>query len=149
MATCEMCGVDSKLCLARIEGVELNVCKDCSSYGQIIKRPKKIVKKKKSTKRKESRTEKIQVITKDYSKIIRGKREKLGLKQKEFAKFIAERESIIHKIESGSYKPSLELARKMEKQLNISLVEEKEIKPQKLKSKKTEFTIGDIIKSKD
>ena len=72
----------------------------------------------------------------------------MGLKQKEFAKFLAERESLIHKMESGTYTPSIELARKLERQLGISLVEQKEVKTQKLEKKASKFTIGDIIKIK-
>ena len=42
----------------------------------------------------------------DFPGLIRDKREKLGLKQEEFAKYLAVKESVIHKIESGSYVPS-------------------------------------------
>jgi putative transcription factor len=128
-----------------VEGVALNVCKKCSSFGKIIKKP--IIRKKKITVKKPER-ELIQMIREDYSQIIRAKREKLGLKQKEFAKFLAEKESVIHKIESGTYRPSLELARKIEKQLGINLVEQREVEPHTLKTKTEEFTIGDIVKVK-
>jgi len=36
MPACEMCGKDSSLVKARIEGAELEVCNDCARYGQII-----------------------------------------------------------------------------------------------------------------
>ena len=146
MPACEMCGVEKKLLTVLIEGAELRVCKNCSSFGQVVKKP--IIKKKQVVKEKKSELEIIQVIRNDYPKIIREKREKLGLKQKEFAKFLAERESLIHKIEAGSYAPSLKMARKMERQLSIKLVERKQIEPQKLETKTEKFTIGDMINVK-
>ncbi len=144
MPACEMCGAEKKLVTALIEGVELRVCKQCSSFGQVVKKP---VIKKTIVKKKKPEREVIQVIREDYPKIIREKREKLGLKQKEFAKFLTEKESLIHKIESGNYTPPLDLARKLERQLDISLVETKEIEPQNLKTKTQKFTIGDMIKN--
>lgn len=148
MGNCEMCGSEGKLVLSLVEGVELKVCKQCSSFGQKVKKPvaKRIMQKIMPTKKQD--TEIIQIITQEYPRLIRKKREKMGLKQKEFAKFLAERESIIHKMESGTYTPSIELARKLERQLGISLVEQKEVKAQKLEKKASKFTIGDIIKIK-
>lgn len=146
MPACEMCGVEKKLLTTLIEGVELKVCKKCSSFGIIVKKP--VIKKKQIIKEKKPEREIIQVIREDYPKIIREKRERLGLKQKEFAKFLAERESLIHKMEAGTYTPSLDMARKMERQLGIYLVERKEIEPQKLQTKTEKFTIGDMINIK-
>ena len=146
MPACEMCGVEKKLLSVLIEGVELKVCKKCSSFGQVVKKP--VLKKKLVVMEKKPEREIIQVIREDYPKIIREKRERLGLKQKEFAKFLAERESLIHKIESGSYTPSLDMARKMERQLSIKLVEHKQIEPQKLQTKTEKLTIGDMINVK-
>ena len=146
MPACEMCGVEKKLLSVLIEGVELKVCKKCSSVGQVVKKP--VLKKKLVVMEKKPEREIIQVIREDYPKIIREKRERLGLKQKEFAKFLAERESLIHKIESGSYTPSLDMARKMERQLSIKLVEHKQIEPQKLQTKTEKLTIGDMINVK-
>ncbi|MBN2368719.1 TIGR00270 family protein [Candidatus Woesearchaeota archaeon] len=147
MANCEMCGSEGPVLLSLIEGVELNVCKNCSAFGKIIRR-RKAVSKKETISKPQKEREIIQVITEDYSFLIRNKREKLGLKQKEFAKFLAEKESLIHKMESGSYIPSLDLARKIERQLGITLVEQKEVQPQSLKTKSSAFTIGDVIKVK-
>jgi len=142
---CEMCGSETSLILVEIESVELNVCNKCASFGKKIRRPKKIVQKKQDV-RKVSGPEIIQAVRDDYSKVIRDKREKLGLKQQEFARFLSEKESLIHKIEAGNYTPSLQLARKMERQLSIKLIEQKKIEPQKLERKKATLTIGDMIK---
>ena len=144
---CEMCGSETNLTTALVEGVELKVCKTCAGFGKIVKKP--IVKKSiMQPVFKKPEREIVQLIVENYSKIIRDKREKMGLKQKELAKFLAERESLIHKMEAGTHTPSLELARKLERQLNIILVEQKEIKSQNTRTKKKSFTIGDLIKIK-
>ncbi len=155
MASCEMCGKDEELVPALIEDVELMVCQRCTPFGKVIKRlvpaQKEREKKKKekgNVKPLPEERELIQTIREDFPDIIRSKRERMGLKQEEFAKYLSEKESVIHKIESGSYTPSLELARKIEKQLGVSLVEEKEIAPEHVKAKKEIFTIGDVLKVK-
>jgi len=85
----------------------------------------------------------------DFAEKIRSKREKLGLKQSEFAKKISEKESIIHKLETGEFKPSLELASKLEKVLNIKLIEEYEEEHlSHTKTDSTIATIGDLVKIK-
>jgi len=147
---CEMCGSDSILFKTLIEGTELEVCKDCSSHGKVLKKVPPPLKKKEIIKQRlepESKREIIQIIVPDYSKIIKNKRENKGLKQEDLAKKIAVKESIISKIESGNIKPSINLARKLELFFKIRLIEtfeEKFKKPTKTES--TSFTIGDMIK---
>ena len=146
---CEMCGAESNLINSLVEGVELKVCKNCAAFGKNIKRPvnrlpsssRKIIPKK-------PELEIVQVITENFSRIIKDKREKMGLKQKELAKYLAERESLIHKMESGSITPSIDLARKLERQLSVKLIEEQEVKSQNLKIKSGKLTIADMINLK-
>ena len=127
---CEMCGTESNLINSLVEGVELKVCKNCSAFGKNIKRPiRKLPSSSSPSSRpifqKKPEREIVQVIIDDFSTVIKDKREKMGLKQKELAKYLAERESLIHKMESGNIAPSIELARKLERQLSIKLIEEK------------------------
>ncbi|MEM3374480.1 MAG: multiprotein bridging factor aMBF1 [Candidatus Woesearchaeota archaeon] len=152
MASCEMCGKEDILVIALIEGVELNVCNSCASFGKIVKKqsPEKINEKKELKKEKKvEEREVIMVVREDFSSIIKNKREKMGLKQDEFAKFLNEKESIVQKIENGTYIPSIEMARKLEKQLNISLIEERVVEPQHIKAKNETLTIGDMINLKN
>jgi uncharacterized protein (TIGR00270 family) len=150
---CEMCGTESNLINSLVEGVELKVCKNCSAFGKSIKRPIRRLPPSSSPSsrpifQKKPDKEIVQVIIDDFSKIIKDKREKMGLKQKELAKYLAERESLIHKMESGSITPSIDLARKLERQLSIKLIEEQEVKSQNLKINSAKLTIGDMIKQK-
>lgn len=143
---CEMCGSEDNLVMALVEGVELKVCQKCAGYGKVLRKP--IVRSVGKPQAVLPSKEVIQIIKEDYSKIIREKREKMGLKQNEFARYLTEKESLIHQIESGTYTPSIELARKLERQLSITLIEEKELAPQHMKAKTEEYTIGDMVKIK-
>jgi putative transcription factor len=148
---CDMCGSEDQLYKTMIEGTELNVCQKCSKFGKVIQ---KLVEPEPEIRKPETRimpqeTEVIEIITPEYSTIIRSKREKLGLKQKDFAKMIAEKESVVHKLESGQIRPSIKLARKLEKLLKVRLVEEVEEEPISHKTRVSEeLTIGDMVKLK-
>ena len=102
---CDMCGSEGKLYKAIIEGAELNVCQECSKFGKVISviKQETAVKKKvaKAKEVKEPEQEIMQLIVEDFAEKIKKKRESLGLKQKEFAKKIGEKESLVQKIESG------------------------------------------------
>lgn len=146
-----MCGKDTNLVIALIEGTELKVCEGCAKFGKIIRRiqpeptkkERKIIEKTKSDEKEEI----IEVIVEDYNKKIKQAREKLSLDQKDFAKKINEKASLMHKIESGHFKPSINLARKIEKFLKIKLIEQQEIKDKNFNTTKSDaFTIGDILK---
>ncbi len=152
---CEMCGSDTKLFKTLIEGTELNLCKECSRYGKIIsplKEPQEIARKKrkqeKASQQKDTEMlpEKITVISEDYPSRIKNARERKGLTQKQLAKALSEKESLVHNIESGRFRPQIELARKFERYLKISIVDEIEDKTEPMKSsKKAKLTIGDML----
>lgn len=157
MTLCEMCGSEEAVLKADVEGTELNLCKKCSKFGSVIseiKRPVEEKAKKKELRErilieKKPEPEIVQIIVPEYAKLIREKREKLGLGQKDFAMKINEKESLIHNIETGRFEPSIKLAKKIEKFLKINLIEEyKEGKEGLQKIKSNEFTIGDFIKVK-
>jgi len=146
---CNMCGKEETLYTTLIEDVEMNVCRECSRYGKVLKKVEVVVheKKRKQTEKKtqEPEIERLQLITDDYSEKIRKKREQLGMKQKEFAKLVSEKESLIHKLETGSFEPSMELARKLEGILKIKLIEGYTEEHKKSRAEKSEgFTLGDI-----
>ncbi|NQV08353.1 TIGR00270 family protein, partial [Candidatus Woesearchaeota archaeon] len=89
----------------------------------------------------------INMLVENYPEIIRNKREKLGMKQKEFASMLSEKESLIHKIETGAFEPSLNMARRFERALGVSLIQEYKEEHKKLKAEEGEdLTIGDMIK---
>lgn len=147
---CDLCGAKTNLLRTVIESTEMTVCRDCSRFGKIIgevkeKGPEKV----REQKPLPSSAEMFQIIVEDYAEKIKTGREHLNLTQEEFAKKLSEKESIIHKMEIGSFEPNMSLARKLEKFLKIRLFEQHEEKHEKAASSKSEnFTIGDFIKIK-
>jgi putative transcription factor len=127
----------------------MNVCKSCSSFGKVIGRVHVPLPKKKVEIKKDIPTKKeiVDVVVQDYAERIKKARESQNLTQKEFAKKVNEKESLIHKIETGSFSPNVDLARKLEHALHIKLVEKfEEEKPILPHEKGTELTIGDFVK---
>ncbi len=144
---CDLCGkVGNSLNRALIEGVELNVCSECSKFGNVLAPIKRNVGKE-PIKEFPPKEEKIELLVEDYAEIIKKKRESMGLTQKEFANKLNEKESAIHKIETGAIEPSLSLAKKLERILGVKLIEEHQEKHEAITIKKAEgFTLGDFIK---
>ena len=149
---CDLCGkVDEMLMRALVEGVELRVCSNCSKFGQVLG-PVRIPlpPEKKKLKEEVLADEKMEVVVENYAALIRAKRESMVLTQKDFANKLSEKESTLHKIETGIWHPDLALARKLEKMLGIKLIEEHLEKHVIMKKRKDEgYTLGDFIKIKD
>lgn len=152
---CEMCG-EEKLHLykALVEGSLLSVCENCRKYGEVLslEKPKFEEPKKEKLKQEQKKEEeKQEIVIDDYAIRIREAREGKGLTQEELAKAIAEKESVIHKLESNQVVPSLKLAKKLEQFFRIKLTEE--FDPNKKPVKELNFkdgtlTIGDLIRLK-
>ena len=145
---CDLCGkTETALNRAIIEGVQLDVCTECAKFGKVIaiKRPNAKEQIKQIAKQQE-KEERIELLVENYAEIIKKKREEIGLTQKEFANRINEKESIMHKIETGSFEPQLGLAKKLERFLGVKLIERHEEKFENPKKKRIEgFTLGDFI----
>jgi putative transcription factor len=150
-----MCGKESDLMKAKIEGTVLEVCEQCRRFGEMIERPAQPVERPvvpKPTYVPTRRREIVQMVTEDYAKKIRQSREKTGLNQEQFAGRLNEKESVIQKMEAGQFTPSINLARKLERLLKIRLIEEYseegEVPIQTEKTKDESFTLGDFVKDK-
>ena len=144
MAVCEMCGRDTQLFSALVEGTRLNVCATCGKFGKMLKMPERFVKAPV-----QKAPEVIEVVVSDYAQKIGRAREKSGMTQKDFAHSLNEKESVVQKLEAGSFSPPISMAKKLEKMLKIKLVEvEEEEKAEPQKKGSGPVTIGDLINVK-
>jgi len=145
---CELCGapIFGKRYVVEIEGAELTICPAC--YLKLVKSGKiKIPKKQRKqaaapskqsgraivSTRQQGKTGKTQLhrpsripldkyeVVEDYAERIRTARQQLGITRAELARRVQEREVTLGKIETGRLKPTLELARRLEKVLKIRL----------------------------
>jgi len=142
-----MCGKREGLKDAIVEGIVLKVCDGCSKFGNVIIVEKPVIREERSVVGKREINEDI---VEDYSLKLKRARESLDLKQEDVAKKINEKESVIHSLEIGKLKPSLDLARKLERFFKINLVEEveEEKKEMNIDFKDGDVTIGDLLKKK-
>ncbi|MBS3112706.1 TIGR00270 family protein [Candidatus Woesearchaeota archaeon] len=145
---CDICGKDAKLVKILVENSKMNVCLNCSGYGAIVHIPKKIIFKPKPVISSLIEPEYTLKIVDNYSALIKNKRESLCLKQEDLAKNLNEKWSIIQKIESNNFKPSLDLTRKLERFLKIRLIEQVQEENIEITKDNSVLTIGDMLKQK-
>lgn len=132
---CEICGKpvpENNPIKAKIEGSVMVVCKECSKLGKIQKAPPKPKfrqqqkgKKPKTTRnRNYSRNEEpSEELIEDFDLKIRKARESKDWSREDLGKKINERVSVITRIETGKMTPDTKLTKKLEKVLNIKLLE--------------------------
>ena len=165
---CELCGrpIDSKKAYRTvIESVVMTVCELCynrllktthhqtslstnvqrvvKSKPQVISVPPKVKTTKSTTK---SNIE--YDIVADFHIKIKEARERLGWSIQVLAQKVKERESVIRRIEQGKLKPTLDLARRLERVLKIRLIEAvgtQEYTTKNSVSKMKDVTLGDVV----
>ncbi len=161
---CEICGTEIKgePYKTKIDNSLMITCKECSSYGKVQYAPKRSNNRRKNNKKNNNNNKSPQnrtytkkpkdeyELVDDYEKIIRQSREQKQLTQKKLGEKIYERESVIAHIESGKMVPDDRLARKLEKVLNIKIIEKIESNEREFKDirRYKEATIGDIARIK-
>jgi putative transcription factor len=92
----------------------------------------------------------MEELATDYDQRIRDARESLGLSQQELAGELNEKTSLIRKLERGDILPSDSVQRKLERKLDISLVEGGGTEDAEWSSDSaTTTTLGDVVKRKD
>ena len=147
MAVCEMCGNGGSLLSVEVEGVEMQVCHNCSKYGQVKAKEQRFsgsrpVKMK-------SEMPDVKIID-NYAFLLRRAREQKNMSHEEFAKLLNEKESIVAKWEQGILKPKISLANRIGRILKINLLEKDDHGAVSLEKKagSGELTLGDFIKVK-
>ncbi|MFX1311232.1 MAG: multiprotein bridging factor aMBF1 [Promethearchaeota archaeon] len=115
-----------------LEGAKITVCHNCAQHGTKIQKSPKTTKLKGSSHIKPIQTLKKKKynhnivetleIVQNYDKKIRDTRSKLNLTQDQFAQKMNEKPSLIRRIESGKVKPTINLAKKIEKIYDLKLL---------------------------
>ncbi|MGX8693334.1 MAG: multiprotein bridging factor aMBF1 [Methanobrevibacter sp.] len=159
---CEICGKEvpeHNPIRAKIEGSVMVVCKECSKLGTIQKAPPKPKfrqqnKTKKTTNtrnRSYSRSEEpTEELIEDFEMAVRKAREAKNWSREDLGKKINERVSVITRIETGKMTPDIKLTKKLEKALNIKLLEKVNNVDlnQFINTSSGERTLGNIMKIK-
>ncbi|MGV8171286.1 MAG: helix-turn-helix domain-containing protein [Candidatus Woesearchaeota archaeon] len=163
MPSCELCGRNPAVFDCEVEGTMMRVCQDCSRFGKV--KGKSNVKIVFQETKKSLPKEQEYLFVQGYGSIVKNARERLGLKQEDFAKKINEHKSLIHQVESEHIKPSIIFAKKLERALHIKIVEEvksepvaeeelhpmmpkKDSKENNFRSKSGPLTLGDLMDKK-
>jgi putative transcription factor len=155
---CELCGRDSGCRPATVDGVRMMLCPNClNQHGKRIQEPiapraknvsSTLPKQKKPVYRdiyKDMKTDRD--LVSDWNERITDARKKKGLTREQLGFKIGERTVTVGKIENGDLRPSDDLVKKIEKELEITLFEEvKEVSKLPHSSGSQGMTLGDFIK---
>jgi uncharacterized protein (TIGR00270 family) len=160
---CEVCGRVDASFLTMIEGARMHTCERCARMGTIISRPSVSSSQSSTSPFAHSPSSSLSrqapelELTEGFGATIRSARLRMKLPLSVLAERLAEKESFLERVESEKTHPSPELARKLEKELNITLLEQAEtlsgaaLVESSKRSGSGARTLGDIVefKSKD
>jgi len=160
---CEMCGetIRGTPKLVRVEGAELQVCSKCEKYGTEVQQVRRTDLKHPATPRSPGAPAPSPAsqqayrkrhlfdymggeIIEDYAAVIRKARMDKGLSQKDLAMQMKEKEHLIKKIENSELIPEENVRKKIEKVLEIKLVDSSETEEEKKIQNKMAPTLGDV-----
>ncbi len=168
-----MCGSDqASLKTVKVEGAELQLCDDCAEFGTEVRtestssastkystssssgsnssRSSGSSSSSSSKTRRRDMFDDMDEIATDYDDRIRQARESRGLSQEELAQSLNEKASLIRKLERGDIMPPDSVRKKIERKLDISLVEgESDDDSEWSGGGSTTTTLGDVVKRKD
>ena len=159
---CEMCGesIHGTPKLVRVEGAELQVCSRCEKYGTEVQQPRRADVRRPVARPALGTAGKVSPaavqrkrdmfdymggdIVDDYSERIRKARMEKELSQKDLAMQMKEKELLIKKIEKGELIPEEDVRKKLEKVLEIKLVDTITDETEKKTLGKITQTLGDL-----
>ena len=123
MADCDICGRPATT-KAIVEGATLSVCARCVSYGRELCAP--------TIRRPNAPRPMVELeVIEGYGRTVRQARERAGLTRMELARKLFIVENVLERIESEHLKPNEAVAKKLEKELGITLLGSRdEDKPQ-------------------
>ncbi|NLZ30747.1 MAG: TIGR00270 family protein [Methanomicrobiales archaeon] len=152
---CELCGalIQGSPKTIQIEGAELSVCVRCAKHGTEVQQSRqRSVQKKPGFAVTQTRRRPRDVfdlmegeIVEDYADRIRVAREERGWSTLDLAQEVKEREVLIKKIEKGDLIPEDDLRRKLERTLEIRLLDSAEDATPASGPGRMTMTVGDVI----
>ncbi len=148
---CDICGKNDATAIALVEGAQVAVCHKCAKFGKVLYSLVDMEEQGKVAVGSALASIESEEIVEGYAKLIKKAREEMGLPPAVVAERIREKESYLEKIEKGTLLPSLQVARKLEKELGIKLVESvrEEVVPTSTKSSGfLEPTLADLLQAK-
>ena len=177
MPQCEMCGAEqASLTTTKVEGAELELCSSCTDFGTEVRQESsssagskystssssgKATSSSSSSSgssgssgsggsgRRRDMFDDMDEVATNYDDRIRTARESRGLSQEDLADQLNEKASLIRKLERGDTLPTDEVQRKLERALDISLVEGEDVDEEWETTDSGTMTLGDVVKRKD
>ena len=148
---CEICGMPivGRPYYAEVDGVEMVLCASC--YMKLVRSGRaKPIRRRETPRRVVARPRRSEIveyeIVEDYYDRIRSARQARGLSTKELAMKLRISASLLRKIEQGKMKPSIDLARRMEKVLGVKLLVPTEEPEGPLAPPSGDYpTLGDVV----
>jgi putative transcription factor len=146
---CEVCGKPIwKPHLVKIEGAQMKVCDKCAKFGVESRLPEG---RRKLALEKMPYTRPVEIpeFVEGYGRAIREAREAMGLSREKLGEKISVKASVIARLESERMTPDISLAKKLERELGIRLLERQSPESVRIPKKpREELTLGDIVKIK-
>lgn len=138
---CDLCGREGATQRSNVEGAELVVCQKCAGYGTNLRSAPVQAPQKKIIVAPSIQQRPIS----NAGDLVKQAREKLGITQKDLALKMNEHQSLLQKVETG-HTLSIDMARKLEKALHITLIEAyQEVKTAPVAATTSGLTIGDLL----
>jgi putative transcription factor len=148
---CEICGkkIVGKPVKTKIESSIMVTCNECSKFGKVQREPPK-ARKPRPVRRSPKFREPSEEVIEDFKDIIREGRERKGWTREVLAEKVYEKASVVNRVESGKMVPDIKLARKLEKILDVTLIEKTDDGKQEDLGPRARrgATIGDIARIK-
>lgn len=158
---CEMCGKSIATRRHDVSGTVMNLGACCSKYGTPLDTPAPQGSRAAVSQNLERRATRMTSrdvyqqetldLVDDFGKRIRTARERKGWSHEQLGNKVSARVPELHKIEAGGLRPSDDLAKRMERELGISLLEKVDAGPAAVAGQnkgggKAGLTIGDLLK---
>lgn len=158
---CEMCGKNTATKRHLVEGTVMNLCANDAKYGTPVDTPAPAVSKAAVEQNLERRAGRLAprsvfdaeslVMVEDYGARIHKAREAKGLSHEQLGNKVSARVPELKHIEAGKLRPGDDLAKRLQRELNISLFEKIEGPPpvvsgQKKAAAGAGLTIGDLLR---
>jgi len=148
--SCDICGRPDARAVILVEGAKMVACGNCMRSGKVLYRldeegempavPELA---------KRAAMEETEEITEGFGKKIKAARDKMGVKLEVVAEKINEMESYLDAIENERMVPTFSVAKKIERELGVKLIEkstrEVTTEPSTSRGKFSEPTLGDAL----